>query len=52
MPASSAAGLTLPQTVLLLQPVLRCWAAAAAPADNPSTSTSSTSSTDASNKAY
>ena len=26
MPASSAAGLTLPQAVLLLQPVLRCWA--------------------------
>jgi hypothetical protein len=26
MPASPAAGLTLPQTVLLLQPVLRCWA--------------------------
>ena len=25
MPASPAAGLTLPQTVLLLQPVLRCW---------------------------
>ena len=24
-PASPAAGLTLPQTVLLLQPVLRCW---------------------------
>jgi hypothetical protein len=26
MPASTAAGLTLPQAVLLLQPVLRCWA--------------------------
>ena len=26
MPASPAAGLTLPQAVLLLQPVLRCWA--------------------------
>ena len=26
MPESPAAGLTLPQTVLLLQPVLRCWA--------------------------
>ena len=26
MPASPAAGLTLPQTVLLLQPLLRCWA--------------------------
>jgi hypothetical protein len=26
MPESVAAGLTLPQTVLLLQPVLRCWA--------------------------
>ncbi len=26
MPASAAAGLTLPQAVLLLQPVLRCWA--------------------------
>jgi hypothetical protein len=26
MPASPAAGLTLPRTVLLLQPVLRCWA--------------------------
>lgn len=25
MPASPAAGLTLPQAVLLLQPVLRCW---------------------------
>ncbi len=25
-PKSAAAGLTLPQTVLLLQPVLRCWA--------------------------
>src|SRR5437764_15332688 len=25
-PKSPAAGLTLPQTVLLLQPVLRCWA--------------------------
>ena len=25
MPESPAAGLTLPQTVLLLQPVLRCW---------------------------
>src|SRR5439155_15446860 len=24
-PKSAAAGLTLPQTVLLLQPVLRCW---------------------------
>jgi hypothetical protein len=26
MPASAAAGLTLPQAVLLLQPLLRCWA--------------------------
>ena len=26
MPASAAADLTLPQAVLLLQPVLRCWA--------------------------
>lgn len=26
MPESPAAGLTLPQAVLLLQPVLRCWA--------------------------
>ena len=26
MPASPAAGLTLPRAVLLLQPVLRCWA--------------------------
>ena len=26
MPKSPAAGLTLPQAVLLLQPVLRCWA--------------------------
>jgi hypothetical protein len=26
MPASPAADLTLPQAVLLLQPVLRCWA--------------------------
>jgi hypothetical protein len=26
MPDSPAAGLTLPQAVLLLQPVLRCWA--------------------------
>ena len=26
MPASPAVGLTLPQAVLLLQPVLRCWA--------------------------
>jgi hypothetical protein len=26
MPASAAAGLTLPQAVLLLQPVLRCRA--------------------------
>ena len=26
MPESAAAGLTLPQAVLLLQPVLRCWA--------------------------
>ncbi|MCA1701455.1 MAG: hypothetical protein LC790_22180 [Actinobacteria bacterium] len=25
MPASPAAGLTLPQAVLLLQPVFRCW---------------------------
>src|SRR5438132_12412103 len=25
-PKSAAAGLTLPQTVLLLQPVLQCWA--------------------------
>ncbi|MCA1698925.1 MAG: hypothetical protein LC790_08505 [Actinobacteria bacterium] len=25
MPASAAAGLTLPQTVLLLQPVFKCW---------------------------
>ncbi len=25
MPASSAAGLTLPQAVLLLQPVFKCW---------------------------
>jgi hypothetical protein len=25
MPESPAAGLTLPQAVLLLQPVLRCW---------------------------
>jgi len=25
MPASPAAGLTLPQTVLLFQPVFRCW---------------------------
>jgi hypothetical protein len=25
MPASPAAGLTLPQTVLLLQPVFQCW---------------------------
>jgi hypothetical protein len=26
MPESAAVGLTLPQAVLLLQPVLRCWA--------------------------
>ena len=26
MPASPAAGLTLPQAVLLFQPLLRCWA--------------------------
>jgi len=26
MPASPAAGLTLPRAVLLLQPVFRCWA--------------------------
>ncbi len=26
MPESPAVGLTLPQAVLLLQPVLRCWA--------------------------
>ncbi len=26
MPKSPAVGLTLPQAVLLLQPVLRCWA--------------------------
>ncbi len=26
MPESPAAGLTLPQAVLLLQPLLRCWA--------------------------
>jgi hypothetical protein len=26
MPASPAAGLTLPQAVLLMQPLLRCWA--------------------------
>jgi hypothetical protein len=26
MPASPAPDLTLPQAVLLLQPVLRCWA--------------------------
>ena len=25
MPASPAAGLTLPQTVQLLQPVFKCW---------------------------
>ena len=25
MPASAAAGLTLPQAVRLLQPILRCW---------------------------
>ena len=25
MPKSPAAGLTLPQTVLLLQPVFKCW---------------------------
>jgi len=26
MPESPAVGLTLPQAVLLVQPVLRCWA--------------------------
>ncbi len=26
MPENPAAGLTLPQTVLYLQPILRCWA--------------------------
>ena len=25
MPKSAAAGLTLPQAVLLMQPLLRCW---------------------------
>jgi hypothetical protein len=25
MPASPAAGLTLPKTVLLMQPIFKCW---------------------------
>ena len=35
MPASPAAGLTLPQAVLLLQPVLRCWASRCRTCDQP-----------------
>ena len=46
---SPAAGLTLPQAVLLLQPVLRCWAGRC-PAGNQSTSTSSSSFITVSNK--
>ena len=50
VPKSPAAGLTLPQAVLLLQPVLKCWAGHRRPATNPSTSTNSHSSPAVSNK--
>jgi hypothetical protein len=35
MPESPAGGLTLPQAVLLLQPVLRCWAGRCRICDQP-----------------
>src|SRR5262249_17255743 len=49
-PESPAAGLTLPQAVLLLQPVLRCWTGRCPTCKQPMTSTSSPYFIDGSNK--